>query len=162
MSLPMSPTSPRLLILGQHALGMTQEKLGKLLGVSRRTILRWQQGPTVLTEHQRKLLITRVYAVNPSLAAEIAKEIDVTLESVGAVPPPALVGAATAAGDTLLEARVASRHLADSVVCAAAEAVGLSPQAIRPALVAAFARAAAVGLSVRGMSDGLKAATLSE
>src|ERR1700727_3149099 len=91
MSLSVSPTSPHLLVRGQHALGMTQAQLGKLLGVSRRTILRWTEGLVTLTPQQREILITHVYREDPALAEEIANEIGLTLESVGAVPPPAPV-----------------------------------------------------------------------
>jgi len=45
--------------------------------------------------------------------------------------------------------------LVDSVVCAAAEAMSLSPQAIRPAVLAAFARARDAGLSLDAVVDVL-------
>jgi hypothetical protein len=45
--------------------------------------------------------------------------------------------------------------LLDSVVCAAAEAMTLAPQTLRPALVAAFARAKEAGLTLDAMIEGL-------
>jgi hypothetical protein len=48
-------------------------------------------------------------------------------------------------------------HLVDAVVMAAVETLGgLSPQ-LRPALLAAFERADAMGLTVRDVAKGLKA-----
>ena len=40
-----------------------------------------------------------------------------------------------------------ARHMADSVVCAGAEALQMSPHAMRSALVAAFQRTVALGMS---------------
>jgi len=45
--------------------------------------------------------------------------------------------------------------LVDSVVCAAAEAMSLSPQALRPAVLAAFARARDAGLTLDAVVDAL-------
>jgi hypothetical protein len=47
-----------------------------------------------------------------------------------------------------------ARHLVDSVVCAAAEAMQTPPHVMRPALVAAFERAIALGMTA---DDVLKA-----
>jgi hypothetical protein len=45
--------------------------------------------------------------------------------------------------------------LLDSVVCAAAEAMSMAPQALRPALLAAFVRAKEAGMTVEGVIAGL-------
>jgi len=45
--------------------------------------------------------------------------------------------------------------LLDSVVCAAAEAMGVAPQAARPAVLAAFARAKEAGMTMEGVIAGL-------
>ena len=47
--------------------------------------------------------------------------------------------------------------LVDSVVCAAAEAMQLTPQAVRAALVAAFERADALGMSTGDVLGALTA-----
>jgi len=46
-------------------------------------------------------------------------------------------------------------HLVDSIVCAGATAAALSPQQARPILAAAFARAVALGLSMREIAVAL-------
>jgi hypothetical protein len=45
--------------------------------------------------------------------------------------------------------------LVDAVVCAAAEAMSLSPQAVRPAVLAAFARARDAGLTLDAVVEVL-------
>src|SRR4029077_16663730 len=47
------------------------------------------------------------------------------------------------------------RYIVDTVVCAAAEAIQLMPEAIRPALRAAFRRARLAGLSVQDVDKAL-------
>jgi hypothetical protein len=47
-------------------------------------------------------------------------------------------------------------HIVDTVVCAAAEAMQLMPDAIRPALRAAFRRARLAGLSVEAVDAALQ------
>jgi hypothetical protein len=44
----------------------------------------------------------------------------------------------------------------DSIVCAAAEAVAATPQAMRPALLAAFERAASLGLEIDAVRAALR------
>jgi hypothetical protein len=46
---------------------------------------------------------------------------------------------------------IPAHALVDSIVCAAAEAMGLPPQALRPALRAAFSRAEEIGISVQAV-----------
>jgi hypothetical protein len=89
--------------------------------------------------------------VNASFAAEIAIGADTTLEALGIVrpPPPAAPPPLPAPPQPALGSVV------DSIVCAAAEAVDLSPGAIRPALVAAFARARELGLGVEAVEGAL-------
>ena len=50
-------------------------------------------------------------------------------------------------------------HLVDSIVCAAAESIDGSPRAIRPAVKAAFDRAAALGLGLELVCRTLAVAT---
>jgi len=119
---------------------MTQKELGELLGVSARTVMRWTDGGPLLAPRQKATLVRAVHARDPALAADIATSLQESLESLGVVTAPPPVEPARPV--------VSSRDLADSIVCAAAEAAGLTPQAIRPALIAAFDRAASVGLSV--------------
>jgi hypothetical protein len=48
-----------------------------------------------------------------------------------------------------------TRLVIDSVVCAAAEALGTPPAAVRPVVQAAFARARGLGVSVDEVDDAL-------
>jgi DNA-binding XRE family transcriptional regulator len=136
--------APALLTQAQIALGLSQETLGKALGVSRRTMNRWATGDNGPTIQQWAELAGRVHAADPSLAAAIASEMGETLVSLGIVPapPPAVAPAGPA------RPAVPVSDLVDSIVCAAAEATATTPQAIRPGLLAAFDRAASVQLSV--------------
>lgn len=120
-----------LLVLAQRALGMTQEEFGALIGVSRRTIIRWQPNAQPI-DSQMHTIARAVYPRDPDLAAQFAAGTGTTLEALG------IVEAAPS---------LHTSHLVDSIVCAAAEAAGTPPQAIRPALLAALDRAAAVGLT---------------
>jgi transcriptional regulator with XRE-family HTH domain len=140
-----------LVVLAQQALGMTQETFGELLGVSRATIVRWSGGRFPgLIPVQVQTLVRAVHAVDEGLAVEIAAADHETLESLGIVAP---AQAAPAAPPTPV---VHPAHLIDSVVCAAADAVGQLPSALRPSLLAAFERANAVGLSMDDVVKGLK------
>jgi hypothetical protein len=80
--------------------------------------------------------------VRPDLAAQIAAAADTTLDRLGIVPIEA--ASPTAASDP-----------ADSVVRAAADVMGVSPDAIRPAVAAAFVRAREVGLDVQTVAESL-------
>jgi DNA-binding XRE family transcriptional regulator len=146
--------SPGLLVMGGAALKLGQRELGELLGVSRRTMQRWQKGDGFPSIQQWALLARHVYAVNPDLAARIATQMGETLESlriVAPAPPPIPVApppVAVAPPPVPLRPQASLADLVDSVVCAAAEAIAVAPQSIRPALLAAFARAASVSLTV--------------
>jgi transcriptional regulator with XRE-family HTH domain len=135
----------------QFAIGTSQEGLGKLLGVSRRTIIRWLDGPYI-SEDQLKTLARAVYPHDKALAARLANAAGQTFESLGLVVPPSTEPVRVSA---------LPEHLVDSIVCAAAEANATTPQAIRPALLAAFERAFAVGLTVEQVRGVLRGDQLS-
>ncbi len=130
-----------LLARTRQALNMVQLELALSVGASRRTGQRWDAGQSMPGPHQWIQLAERVYPIDAALAAELAAAGDTTLAALGLVKPPAT--GATAATRTCTDA-----HLVDSVICAAASAIDATPQAIRPALIAAFARAGEMGLSV--------------
>jgi hypothetical protein len=91
-----------------------------------------------------------IHPIDPRLAAEIATEGGSSLEQLGIVrPPPPLPSPAPPppAPDP--------KYIVDTVVCAAAEAMQLMPDAIRPALRAAFRRARLAGLSVEAVDSAL-------
>jgi len=138
----------------QRVLGHTQETLGKMLGLSRRTVSRWgnhSSGPTPGNLHA---LARAVHPRDPALAAKLARAGGETLERLGLVkpaPPPAPPVTATAPPRPFPPTRL----VVESVVCAAAETMQASPAAVRGVLRAAFARARALGLTVEEMDDAL-------
>ena len=144
---------PTLLVKAGLALGMSQRDFGDLLGVSRATMNRWQGGRhTGLTPSQVATLARSLLPRDIGLAAEIAAYGQESLESLGLVsrpapppPPPA-------------PEPVALPHLADSALCAAAEAGSLPPAVVRPMLVAALDRAKGLKLSVEDLLQGLREA----
>ncbi len=149
------PSMSALLVLAQHALGLTQSEFGEMLGVSRATIVRWHGGrfPGLLPSQVAEV-VRAVHAVDVELATQIAALAHQTLESLGVVvPAPPTVAAPP---PPPLPPPVPVPHLIDSVVCAAADAVGQLPSILRPALLAAFERAGAVGLSAEAVAKGLK------
>jgi hypothetical protein len=141
-----------LLVHAQHTLGLSQEALGKILGgVTRRTIWRYQGGRGRPLASDLHALARSVYPRDAALASELATYSGATLESLGLVPaapaapaPPAPPAppAAPAVDDKQ------TRLFADAVVCAAAEALDVSPRAVRGVLHAAFARARETGLPI--------------
>ncbi len=148
---------PALLVHAQLALGTSQEELGKKLGVSRRTMTRWTNKESFPSPLEWANLARLVYPRNRALAEQIASGLKETLVTLGIEapapppPPPAPLPPPRPyppAGD-----------LVDSVVCAAAEAIAVTPQSIRPALVAAFDRFASVGISLEEMRAGLRPVT---
>lgn len=148
--------APGLLVRTNGALGMTQERFGELLGVSRRTMIRWQQGDNGPSFQDWIKLVRHVYPRDASLAAEIAAELGETLVSLGVQLPPAPVVAPAPAPEPPPRPLPPVGDLVDSIVCAAAEAIATTPQAVRPALLAAFERAASVGLAVDDVRGALR------
>jgi transcriptional regulator with XRE-family HTH domain len=121
-----------------------QRQLGEVAGVSLRTVQRWetQRSRPVPAEIHRI-----VDAARPTLPA-LADELETWSPRPKPPPPPAPPPAKPA---------MASAVLLDSVVCAAAEAASLTPQAMRPAVLAAFARAREAGLTVDGVIEAMTA-----
>jgi len=147
--------APGLLVRANGALGMTQEEFGVLLGVSRRTMIRWQQGDNGPPFQDWIKLVRHVYPRNAALAKEIATELGETLVTLGVEAPPLPVMPPAPPAVPVRPAPPVG-DLVDSIVCAAAEAIAATPQAVRPALLAAFERAASVGLAVDDVRAALK------
>ncbi len=146
-----------------HELGAEYRDLAKLYGVSLRTVQRRYGRPVgrgiiaIL-----KPLLTK----NPALARELAEAAGVDLAELGLVPPepppepPAPppepeVRVEKVFVPTRVEPPPALREHADSVLLAGAHALNQMPESIRPALAAAFARAAELGVSVAGLAERL-------
>jgi hypothetical protein len=90
-----------------------------------------------------------VHPHDPALAARIVAARGATLEDAGivAAKPPAPAPAPPSPAPP--------PYLVEVVVCAAAEALDVSPRVVRPALLAAFKSAHAVGLDVEAVEKAL-------
>jgi hypothetical protein len=145
-----TPVNPsELFVRATLALG-GQKYVGEVLGVSRRTVNRW--GPkSAMTPGNARLLAVALAPTKFALAAELATFAGTTLRDLGVVvkgmesPAPA---AATSDPAT-------KRHLVQSVLCAAAEALDASPRAARPVVLAAFAQTIAAKLTLEDVVTGL-------
>jgi transcriptional regulator with XRE-family HTH domain len=135
----MASVSNVLIIQCRMALGLTQDGLGDLLGCTKRSIQRYEDGGASLVPPQIEALARAVYPVQPDLAAQIAASGETTLERLGLVPP----------------SPSATSESIDAVVRAAADVMGVPPDAIRPAIAVAFAKARDLGLDVAVVADGL-------
>jgi transcriptional regulator with XRE-family HTH domain len=138
-----------MLIDARRILGVSQGELGERLGASRRTGQRWEAGRAKPGPTELGRLAALVHAEDPKLAAEIATVGGSSLESLGLVKPTRPAPAAPPPPAPPAE------HVVDAVVCAAAEAIGVMPDAVRPALRAAFRRARLVGLDVATVERAL-------
>ena len=123
-----------------RATAMTYQEIGRHAGVSGRTVQRWVAGQSHPIGTNFHRLAAVVHPRDPVLAADIAAFCGTTLEALGVVRPE------PTAAPALAPARPTAAH-AETVVYAAAEAMDVSPRAIRPALAAAFARAAELGFT---------------
>lgn len=127
--------SDALLVQVQMALGLSQEALGTLLGVTRRTIQRYQsRGVVMLSEEQSTVLADRLRPTHPDLADAVLA-LGRHLRSAGVAASPEGLAA---------------------IVQATATAGRLSPDAARPLVRAAFEQAAAEGLDVAAVLAALR------
>jgi hypothetical protein len=145
----MHRTVPVLVKAVRHALTMSQNDLAKALGWSRRTGQRWAKhgGPSSMVVQDMARL---VFPVDAQLAAEVALAGGSSLEALGLVrpAPPALPPPRP----------VLPERVVDAVVCAAAEAMQVTPQQARPAVLAAFSCAQELGLVVEDVTRVLRKA----
>ena len=139
----MASDSKTLVIQCRIALGLSQREFGNLVGRSERTIQRWEDRGVTLIASEGEALARALRASRPDLAAEVAARTGTTLERLGRA------GVAAARGPTPATDSI------DAVVRAAAHALGVAPEAIRPALAAAFAKARETGLDVHAVAEAL-------
>jgi hypothetical protein len=150
---------PVFLMEARRTLRLSQQDLGNIMGLSKRTIIRMEQGRSSPIPLQYERVARALFPVNPALAEHYAGAAATTLVEMGLVapaPPPAPATPPPAAGPPPLDP-AASRSMADSIVCVAAEAMDASPRAVRPALLAAFERMKALGMGVETVLHGLAA-----
>jgi DNA-binding XRE family transcriptional regulator len=147
----MRPRHAPLLIEARRQLHLSQGDLGELLGSSRRTGQRWESGGSTPADKQLHKLASLVHSRAPDLAAEIAASGGSTLVDLGIVVPPSPTAPSSPRGPALDD-------IVDAVVCAAADAIDVTPRTIRPALLAAFRRVSRIGLGVEAVCAALEAA----
>jgi transcriptional regulator with XRE-family HTH domain len=136
----MPTDSAALLVHCQIALRLTQEQLGELLGRTKRTIQRWQDQGFEPMADQAETLAQALQPVRPDLAEQVLELArKVALRTGGTPAPPA------------------TAEVIDAILQAAAGAGGTSPEAIRPAVTAAFLEAAEAGVEVSAVVAGLGA-----
>jgi len=142
----------------RRALGISGNELASRLGVSRRTGQRWTaSGPPSSSLSD---LARLAYPVDTILAAEVAAAAGTTLEALGVLPPPAPPEPPPAPPPPTPPAVPTPApppdRVVDAVVCAAADAMQMVPQHVRPALLAAFACANELGLTVQDVERVLR------
>jgi hypothetical protein len=153
-----------LLVRARWYLRVSQGALGELLGVSQRTGQRWETTGATPSGDQWIDLARRIHPHDVALSNALARKAGHTLRSLGLPSSPSKTvqgtsgKSASAPGLSTASARSvehAGPEIVDSVVCAAAEAMGVMPSAIRPALQAAFVRMQKLGLEVDEVVQGL-------
>jgi hypothetical protein len=127
----------------QKTLHMSQKQLGELMGCSSRTIIRYYAGGGTLLPPTYEKLARACHPHDRAFAAELASRAGKTLVEMGLERPPAPPPPPPVPARPL----PTPRHLVDSIVCVAAEATQMAPQAMRPALMAAFERVVALGMT---------------
>ncbi len=145
-----------LVVQSRIALGLSQRKYGELLGIAERTVQRWEDGGAIVLLSTIATLAAAVYPKDPALAGRIATGFGTSLLQLGLEKPPeppAVVVPAPAPPPPLPP--LPTSTLVDSIVCVAADAIGVPPSAIRPALAAAFRRAQEVRLDLGAVADSL-------
>jgi transcriptional regulator with XRE-family HTH domain len=141
----MAGVTGSLLIECRMALNLTQEQFGDIIARTKRSIQRYEEHGTSLLPSEVAALARAVCRVRPDLAAQIAASGDTTLEQLGI--DPAAAANASATSDPVY-----------AVVRRAAEVMGVTEDAIRPALAAAFAEADELGLDVHSVAERLSRA----
>jgi DNA-binding XRE family transcriptional regulator len=139
MARPDIPAVSLLIHQASAVLGLSQAGLGDLVHASRKTVGRWEAGRSTPIDSTLHDIARAVHPKDPVLASKIAIAGFATLTELGLAEPP---------GANPVKPAPAARLLGDALVCAAAEALDASPRAIRPALLAAFARAKELGFTV--------------
>jgi transcriptional regulator with XRE-family HTH domain len=147
---------PLLLTRCRETLSLSQAQLATLVGSSVRTVQRWENDAATPSAWHVHRLADAVRSLDESLA----RDLDLWAPRPQAPPPPPAPPAAAPAPQPPPPPPppppIAADVLVDSVVCAAAEAVSLAPQAVRPAVLAAFARARDARLTIDAVIEVLE------
>ncbi|HEY3820060.1 MAG TPA: helix-turn-helix transcriptional regulator [Polyangiaceae bacterium] len=125
------------------ALGLSQESFGARIGVSRRTLTRWEIYDELPPVGQRKHLATSLPDAPPELRAALVRTLQLDDAFIAPlVEPPPAPAPSTAA--------------LDGAFLALCEQVELAPGRMRAGLVAFLRRAEAMGLSLEATRAGLE------
>ncbi len=133
-------------------LGLSGVDLARLLGVTPKTIYRnAATGGLGSYPESWNRLVAEVFPRSPSLAARLVAAGNARRELLGLPPAIALPAPPPSerpgAGGAAAILGAAGREHADAIAAAVADVLDLSPRRVRPALAAAFARAAELGLA---------------
>jgi hypothetical protein len=131
-----------LLMECRMALRLTQKDFGNLFGKTARTVQRWENHGAILIPAEIETLARALIPVRPDLAEQIAAVGKTTLDQLGIAP--------TADASTM-----AVLDDVDSIVRAAATALRMLPEEMRPAVAAAFGRALELGMDVQTVTKVL-------
>ncbi len=149
----------------QTTLHMTQKQLGELMGCSSRTIIRYYKRGGFLLPSTYSKLAKACQPHDPTLAAYLAAHAGMSLDELAHGKVPQLPGPATSPSAAPpipppfppppARPYPATPHMSDSVVCAGAEAMQCTPQAMRPGLVASLRRIVALGMTAEQALEGM-------
>ena len=144
-------TARDLLIRASEAMGISGAELARRHGVATKTVGRWLRGQSSIGPFALGQIASLVYPHDRELAARMhaysireCTRIGVPLPPPLPIPPTPPTGEAGA--PTMFVAPPSSR--VDALVCAACEAIDVSPRVLRPALLAAFRAARELHLTV--------------
>jgi transcriptional regulator with XRE-family HTH domain len=136
---------PVLCAEARRRMHVNQRQFAEAVGSSLRTVQRWETSRSSPVPAAIHRVADAVRPHDASLAAELDALSPRPAPPASLVTPPASPERPPLTDAILL----------DALVCAAAEAMGLAPQTLRPALLAAFTRAKATGLTIDAVIAGL-------
>jgi transcriptional regulator with XRE-family HTH domain len=154
----LAKTNGQLFAEGRLALGVTNVELAERLRCSRRTVQRYCAGASAIVPQVLLDLANLLVDEDRAVADEIWSHASAQIEHLGWPAPAPLRSAIEeeAARLAVSAARApSSSALAAAVVCAAAEAMDVSPRALRPALRAALRVAREHAMSIESLDDAL-------
>ena len=135
----------------------TQRDLADLLGVTRRTVSRWQSGDSAIGTSELQKLARAVHEVDPSLASEIAAEGGTTVHEMGLAVAK---GPAGATAQALARPFPPVELLLDGVLHVGVQALTDSQNAppletVKAIVRATVARARGLGLTLEEIEEAL-------
>ncbi len=132
-----------------HRLRWTQKQMFERTGVSSRTLSRWRLEGKPPSAKAIAKLVRVVAPIDREAATWLAEAARIPMPRLAPATPTATPAASTGTGADAVRLRV------DSILCVAADAMNLPPNAVRPALRAAFLRARELGVSIDTMAEAI-------